>query len=66
MQNEEDFINAINTVLTGVQMAQKRGAYTLEESSILYESIKKITSSFEKTPPQAAPNTPPEPLDDEE
>ena len=56
MLQDEEFINALNTVLTGVQMGQKRGVYSLEESAIIYESVKKIQSAFESIPQQ-----PPEP-----
>lgn len=58
MLTDQNVINAINTVLNGVQVAQKRGAYSLEESATLFSAIKMIipdkeeeTSSESDLPP---------------
>tara|TARA_Y100000296_G_C5059216_1_gene198900 strand:- start:355 stop:528 length:174 start_codon:yes stop_codon:yes gene_type:complete len=34
----------LKTLVNGIVVAQKRGAYTLEESSILYYQIKSLSS----------------------
>jgi hypothetical protein len=35
---------AINILLEAVELAQKRGAYSLEESSIIYPQVKFLTT----------------------
>ena len=42
MLTDQNVINALNTVLSGVQIAQKRGAFSLEESATLFGAIKII------------------------
>jgi tellurite resistance protein len=41
---------AINILLEAVEVAQKKGAYSLEESSIIFQQVKFLT-----TPPAEAP-----------
>ena len=36
-------IEALQTVVNGILLAQEKGAYTLEESAKLYEAIKQFT-----------------------
>ena len=39
----------LNTIVSGVLVAQKRGAYTLEESGILAESVRSVTQFIKIT-----------------
>jgi hypothetical protein len=43
MENEEiEQLDNLKILIEGVTMAQKRGAFTLEESAKLWEAIKKF------------------------
>ena len=56
MLNEQNIVDALNTVLRGVQVAQKRGAFTLEESATLYEAIQLVVNGTKNVPnPTPAP-----------
>jgi hypothetical protein len=41
----EDYINVL---INSIELAQKRGAYTLQESSLIYNSIIKMKETLEK------------------
>ena len=47
MLNDQNIVEALNTVLRGVQVAQKRGAFTLEESATLYSAIRVVVPEEE-------------------
>lgn len=47
-QKELTLETGINILISGIELAQKRGAYTLQESTALYNSILKIKELVEK------------------
>ena len=46
MAANEDNISAINSVLNGLRLAQSRGAFSFEESAILYHNIQTLVKSL--------------------
>lgn len=38
-------INAVNALIKGVEHAQKKGAYTMEDASILFQAIDLLTTN---------------------
>ena len=46
MTTHEDNISALNSVLNGLRLAQSRGAFSLEESAILYHNIQTLVKSL--------------------
>lgn len=40
MTNHEKQLTALNTLINGIKIAQKRGAYELPEAEILWQAIK--------------------------
>ena len=44
---------AVNLLLQGVQVAQKRGAYSLEEASLLSSAVSFLTASNANEEPEA-------------
>ena len=38
--DQTDQIKSLNTITNGIRLAQSRGAFTLSESSLLYECMK--------------------------
>lgn len=49
---ELSFEKALQILVDGVQIAQKRGAYSLQESSIVYQAILKIQENVIKKAPK--------------
>ena len=47
MNSHEKQVESIRTLINGISVAQKRGAFSLEEASFLHEAI-----SFLTTPPE--------------
>ena len=64
MLTDQNVINAINTVLNGVQAAQKRGAYSLEESATLFRAIKMIIPDKEEEEETFSESDPPPEIDE--
>lgn len=54
MQKQENkvqnFQQALQLLLDAVNLAQKRGAFNLQESSLIYESIVKIQETYKPKP----------------
>ena len=54
---------ALNTLISGVNVAHSKGVYTLEESHYLYLAISYLNSlSQQEAPQQAAPQSAPAPV----
>lgn len=49
---ELTFETSLQVLVDAVQVAQKRGAYSLQESSTLYQAILKIQEEFNKNVPK--------------
>mgnify|MGYP000633915125 CR=1 FL=1 len=47
---------AINVLISGIELAQKQGSYTLQESSALYNTIMKMKELLEKKEPTIKKN----------
>ena len=43
MATREDQIEALNSVLNGLRVAQSRGVFSLEEAAILYQNIQTLS-----------------------
>ena len=50
---------ALNTLISGVNVAHAKGVYTLEESHYLYLAISYLNSLSQQEAPQAAPQAAP-------
>lgn len=48
LNEPETFEQSLQLLLDGVQIAQKRGAYNLQESALLYKAILKVQEQFSK------------------
>lgn len=48
---ELTFESSLQLIVDGVQVAQKRGAFSLQESSSLYQAILKIQEELQKQNP---------------
>jgi hypothetical protein len=51
MENEKQEVtleSIINILINGIELAQKRGAYSLQESTALYNTIMNMKELFEK------------------
>jgi hypothetical protein len=57
---------AINLLVHGVQAAQKRGTYSLDEAALLYQAINTLTESTEQSAlPQETEELKTEPVEPE-
>ena len=54
-QKQLTIIDAVNTTFNALELAQKRGAYTFEESTAIFHSIKMMKQFFEEINKQQLP-----------
>tara|TARA_R110000868_G_scaffold50863_5_gene161919 strand:+ start:1273 stop:1449 length:177 start_codon:yes stop_codon:yes gene_type:complete len=51
MENKE-LIKSLNLLIKSLEVAQKRGAFSFEESSVIYNNINTIVSFFKEEEPK--------------
>ena len=42
--------NALETLVSAVRVAQKRGAYSLEEASVIFAAVREFSAETEESP----------------